>query len=117
MLKNTHGVVRSVDIAGELGFSKPSVSVAMKSLREKALIAVDHDGLITLTDEGQKAAEGVYERHRMLTEFLILLGVDEKTAAEDACRIEHDISETTFGKLKQHVREHRHELGNPQADA
>lgn len=111
MLKNTLGDVRSVDIAGELGFSKPSVSVAMKGLREKGLISVDHDGFITLTAEGQTAAAGVYERHRTLTEFLILLGVDEKTAAEDACRIEHDISETTFEKLKQHAQSHRQAHG------
>ncbi len=103
ILGQRNGSVRSVDIAAELGFSKPSVSVAMKNLRQQGCITVDGDGQIALTDAGRKIAEGVYERHTLFTEWLITLGVNEKTAAEDACRIEHVISEETFQAIKNHV--------------
>ena len=99
--------VRSIDIANELEFSKPSVSVAMKKLRESGHIEVDSNGFITLTDIGRKVAENIYERHTVLSEMLTALGVDPKTAAKDACRIEHDISSETFEKLKEHIYQPR----------
>ncbi len=95
--------VRSIDIVNELGFSKPSVSVAMKGLREKGLILMDSDGYITLTDSGSEIAEMIYERHKLLSKWLIWLGVNEETATEDACRIEHVVSKESFEKLKQHI--------------
>jgi Mn-dependent DtxR family transcriptional regulator len=101
MLSKARGVVRSVDIAAELDFSKPSVSVAMKNLRERGHIVVDADGFITLTQRGREIAESVYERHRILTDCLVALGVDEKTALDDACRIEHVISEQSFAKIRE----------------
>lgn len=102
MLHKENGKVRSIDVVRELGFSKPSVSVAMKGLREKKLITMDEVGYITLTKEGLKIAEKVLERHTLLSEWLIRLGVSEDVAKEDACRIEHDISEETFEILKKH---------------
>ena len=101
ILHNKKGAVRSIDIVNELEFSKPSVSVAMKNLRENGYILMDSDGYITLLDKGRAIAEKIYERHTFLTEFLTRLGVDEETAAEDACRIEHVISDTSFAALKQ----------------
>ena len=101
MLRRPQGDVRSIDIATELGFSKPSVSVAMKNLRENGYIEVDSMGFITLTEKGLEIAERMYERHTLLTEFLVGLGVDAETAAEDACRIEHVISEESFEAIKR----------------
>lgn len=101
MLRRQQGDVRSIDIATELGFSKPSVSVAMKNLRENGYIEVDSMGFITLTDKGLEIAERMYERHTLLTEFLVGLGVDAEIAAEDACRIEHVISEASFEAIKR----------------
>lgn len=103
MLKSEKGYVRSIDIARALNFSKPSVSVAMKSLRGKGYINVDEKGLITLTDSGLKIASQVYERHEILTKLLLYIGVDKQTAIEDSCKIEHDLSEETFGKLKEFI--------------
>lgn len=103
VLGKRNGSVRSIDIAADLEFSKPSVSVAMKNLREQGCIVVDGDGYITLTEKGRKIAEGVYERHSLFTQWLTALGVDEETAAEDACRIEHVISEESFRAIKAHV--------------
>ena len=97
------GVVRSIDIANELGFSKPSVSVAMKKLRESGRIEMDPDGFIRLLPAGREIAEHIYERHRTLTDFFVYLGVDEETASADACRVEHDLSAGTFEKLKDHI--------------
>ena len=107
ILKNRLGLVRSIDIANELEFSKPSVSVAMKKLRESGYIHMDADGYITLIESGQEIAETMYERHTLLTGCLISLGVDEKTAAEDACRIEieHVISRQTFEKIRDHAKQ------------
>ncbi len=105
ILKKRNGNVRSIDIAREMDLSKPSVSRAMGILKNKEFITVDEDGAIHLTEEGSKLAKKIYERHRVLTEALMYLGVDEKTAAEDACRIEHDISEKTFTKIKKHLRD------------
>ena len=104
VLSKTHPVVRSVDIAEELGFKKSSVSVAMKNLREKNHITVTKEGFIYLTDTGRQIAEMIYERHRFITAFLTSLGVDEKIVAEDACRIEHVISEESFAALKEHIK-------------
>lgn len=95
--------VRSIDIANELGFTRPSVSIAMKKLRENHLIEVDNDGYITLTDEGLKIAESMYERHTIISNWLIELGVDEKTAIEDACKMEHVISDQSFLAIKKHL--------------
>ncbi len=101
ILKNKNGAVRSIDIANELGFSKPSVSVAMKNLRENGYIEVDSSGYITLLDSGRQIAEKIYERHTTLSKWLVSLGVDTKTAAEDACRIEHIISSESFEAIKK----------------
>ncbi|MBR4308610.1 MAG: metal-dependent transcriptional regulator [Oscillospiraceae bacterium] len=103
ILQKRSGVVRSVDIANELEFSKPSVSIAMKNLRERQLISVDPNGYITLLPEGQKIAEEIYERHELLTNWLMYLGVDKETASEDACRMEHVLSQTSFNALKRHA--------------
>ena len=105
ILSHRKANVRSIDIATELDFSKPSVSVAMKNLRNNGYILVDKDGFITLTDSGRKIAETIYERHTLLSAWLTALGVDEKTAAEDACRIEHVISAESFAAIKRHAKE------------
>lgn len=102
MLKNKCGFVRSVDIANELSFTKASVSVAMKNFREEGYITVDEDGAINLTQKGLEIAERVYERHEVLARALMALGVDEQTAYEDACKIEHHISDTSVKKIKEH---------------
>ncbi len=96
--------VRSIDIANELGFSKPSVSVAMKNLRTNGYILVDENGHITLTESGRKIAETIYERHTALSDWLMKLGVDKETASEDACRIEHVISAKSFAAIKAHIK-------------
>jgi len=103
ILRNRLGEVRSIDIVSELDFSRPSVSVAMKKLRESGHIDMDRDGYITLTESGLKIAESVYERHTILSDFLISLGVDEKIAGEDACRMEHMLNQQTFEKIRDHV--------------
>ena len=102
-------VVRSVDIATELNFKKPSVSVAMKHLREKELIVVSDAGFITLTEEGKSQAEAIYERHTILTKMFVMLGVPENIAAEDACQIEHILSDESFEAIKKHLKEKSHE--------
>lgn len=103
ILKERTGQVRSIDIATEMNYSKPSISVAMKKLRENGYIEVDQNGFITLTDSGYEIASSIYDRHKVLTNFFISLGVNEKTAAEDACRIEHDLSPETYEKIKAHA--------------
>lgn len=107
ILKNRLGMVRSIDIVNDMGFTKPSVSIAMKNLREKGFILMDSDGYIMLTDSGRGIAECVYERHTVLTKALIAIGVSEETAKEDACRVEHDISSETFDRIKAHVEKAR----------
>lgn len=102
MLSQRGENVRSVDVANELQFARPSVSVAMKNFRENGLIEVDGAGHLHLTEAGMEIAGRVYERHRVLSDCLIMLGVNEKTAREDACKIEHDLSEESFEKLKEH---------------
>lgn len=101
--KNAH--VRSIDIATELHFTKPSVSVAMKKLRENDFIRMDSDGFITLTESGMEIASRMYERHRLLSDWLVYLGVSRETAVEDACRIEHVINQESFEKIRAHVTE------------
>ncbi len=103
VLKNKKGNVRSIDVAHELMVSKPSVSVAMKNFREEGYITVDNDGSLSLTEKGLKIAERVYERHQVITDALMAIGVDEITAKDDACKIEHDISDATFEKLKAFI--------------
>ena len=102
-LSKSRPVVRSIDIANEMNCSKPSISVAMKNLREKKHITVTDAGFIYLTDSGREIAEMIYERHELISSCLVKLGVSEKTAAEDACRIEHVISRESFDALKQHL--------------
>ena len=99
MLRQRKGVVRSIDIVNELSFSKPSVSVAMKNLRENGYISMDSDGFIKLEAPGMEIANRIYGRHRKLTAFFIALGVNPDTAAKDACKVEHDLSEETYSKM------------------
>jgi Mn-dependent DtxR family transcriptional regulator len=103
ILSNKLPVVRSVDIANELGFKKSSVSIAMKNLREKEMITVTDAGFIYLTDAGKAVADMIYERHQLLSLWLERLGVPQEIAAEDACRIEHVISKESFEAIKKHV--------------
>lgn len=103
VLSGKKPVVRGVDIAEELGYKKSSVSVAMKHLRENGHITVTPEGYIYLTDSGQEIAEMIYERHQLLSSWLIYLGVDEETALNHACRLEHDLSPLSFKKLKEHI--------------
>ena len=103
MLSQVKPHVRSIDIATELEFSKPSVSVAMKNLRENGYILVDPSGYITLSESGREIAETMYERHTLLSNWLMYLGVDRKTAVEDACRMEHILWASTFEAIKQHI--------------
>lgn len=104
ILQEKNGSVRSIDIANDMSFSKPSVSIAMKKLKENNYIEVDDKGLILLTDEGKQIAQKIYERHKVLTDFLIKLGVDEETAQTDACKIEHDLSVESFEAIKKQVK-------------
>lgn len=105
LLKNK-GMVRSLDIAEYMGFSKPSVSRAVGILKKGEYIVVDRYGYITLTDLGRSVAEKIYERHTILTEVLVSLGVSQKSASEDACKIEHVISDESFDAIKKHIRKH-----------
>ena len=107
MLSEKLPVVRSVDIANELGFKKSSVSIAMKNLREKEHIIVSDAGFITLTESGRHIAEMIYERHKLLSECLVKLGVPEEIASEDACRVEHIISPETFDAIKKFYNENK----------
>lgn len=107
MLKKKNGHVRSIDVANELGFTKPSVSVAMKNFREEGYVVIDEDGGLKLTSKGLEIAERVFERHGVIAQALILLGVDEETAHEDSCKIEHDISQQTFEKLKEFINKNK----------
>ncbi|MBR6529598.1 MAG: metal-dependent transcriptional regulator [Firmicutes bacterium] len=104
MLKKQNGSVRSIDIAHELGYSKPSVSVAMKNLRENGYVVVDDGGLINLTELGQEIADKMFERHTLITNWLIALGVSPEVAAEDACKMEHVISDESFEAIKAHEK-------------
>ena len=117
ILGDKSSLVRAVDIASEMGFKKPSVSVAMKNLRQKNLITVADNGDIRLTEEGHKIADKVYERHQLISSWLMMLGVQEKTALHDACRIEHIISEESFQALKRAVHELREQQESAKEDA
>ena len=101
MLYKSTGQVRSIDIANEMNFTKPSVSIAMKNLREKGYITMADNGYITLTESGKERAESVLERHTILADLLISIGVNEETAREDACKVEHDLSEESFEAIKR----------------
>ena len=103
ILSHNGNQVRSIDIVNELEYSKPSVSVAMKNLRNKKYVEINGDGYITLTEEGRKIAESMYERHTLISDWLIFLGVDKKTAVADACRMEHAMSEMSFSAIKNHI--------------
>ena len=107
VLAKKNGYVRSIDVSEYLGYSKPSVSRAMGILREGGYILMEKDGAITLTDSGKKLAETIYERHTVLSELLIRLGLDEKAATDDACRIEHVISDESFQAIKQYYYQHK----------
>lgn len=100
IIKNRKGYVRSIDVAGFMNYSKPSVSHAVSLLRDGGFISVDENGYLNLTDAGREIAEKIYERHLFFKEKLMKAGVEEKTAEEEACRIEHDISDDTFNKIK-----------------
>lgn len=102
MIQKKKGYTRSIDIANELGFTKPSVSVAMKNFREEGYVTIEADGRISLTDKGLKIAESMYERHQVIAKAFMALGVDEETAYTDSCKIEHDLSPQTFEKIKEH---------------
>ena len=101
VLKNRLGLVRSIDIANEMGYSKPTISVAMKKFRAEGLVTVDESGFVNLTETGRDIAERIYERHQVLTHILISLGVSQEHAKHDACKIEHDICDETFDALKK----------------
>ena len=101
MLQKSRGQVRSIDIANEMNFTKPSVSVAMKNLREKGYITMDSTGYITLTESGRQRAEDVLERHTILADLLMRIGVSKETALADACKVEHDLSEESFEAIKR----------------
>ena len=103
ILQERHGQVRSIDIVNMLGYSKPSVSVAMKKLRESGYISMATDGLITLNESGLEIARTVYGRHKAITKLFILLGVDPEQAAEDACKVEHDLSNETYDRIREFV--------------
>ena len=112
-LGRKNGFVRSVDIAAELEFSKPSVSVAMRNLRESGCIKVDPEGFITLTGKGRIIAEGVYERHTIISKCLMALGVNERTAQIDACRTEHVLSAESFDAIKKFYEKYKNTQGPP----
>lgn len=107
ILKEKNGYVRSIDIAGFLGVTKPSVSNAMKRLREEGYIEMDKSGLITVTEKGMEIASKIYTRHKKLTDFFIALDVGPDVAEEDACKIEHDLSDETFDAICRHIEEFR----------
>lgn len=116
VLRERRGQVRSIDVVNELGYSKPSVSIAMKKLRESGYISMDTDGSITLNESGLEIASRIYGRHKTITRFFVLLGVDPAVAAEDACKVEHDLSDETFSRLEEFVeRTEQNASGDPPA--
>ena len=102
VLTKSSSAVRAIDVGDSMGFSKPSVSRALGLLKKGGFVEVDENGFLTLTDSGKKVAEKIYERHTIITKLFVLLGVDEKTASSDACKIEHDISDASFEAIKKH---------------
>lgn len=105
--QNNLGHIRSIDICNALGFSKPTVSVVMKNFREEGYVLVDENGYITLTEKGRVIAEKMYERHEIIAQFLMSLGVDKETAYKDSCKIEHDISDLSFECMKKYYLERK----------
>ena len=105
VLQERRGYVRSIDIVNELGYSKPSVSIAMKKLRENGYITMDADGRITLNESGMEIARRVYGRHKTISKLFVLLGVSQDVASVDACKVEHDLSEETFQRIKDFVEQ------------
>lgn len=110
ILRERQGMVRSIDVVHQLELTKPSVSVAMKRFRENGYIEMDTDGYITLLPPGEEIAQRIYARHKLLTQFLIFLGVGAETAAADACKMEHDLSEETYTRIKEHAAKHGMDL-------
>ncbi len=106
MLKEKNGYVRSIDVAAHLNVTKPSVTYTTKRLRERGLITMDHDNMIQITDKGMEIADKIYKRHVLLRNFFMRLGVAENTADEDACKVEHDLSQETFDALCSHVEKY-----------
>ena len=113
ILQERHGQVRSIDIVNMLGYSKPSVSVAMKKLRESGYISMAPDGLITLNESGLEIAKKVYGRHKAITKLFVMLGVNPEQAAEDACKVEHDLSNETYDRIREYIRKHEVETNTP----
>ena len=114
LFRSKSSEVRSIDVGTYMGYSKPSVSRAIGLLKKDGLVNMDGQGYLTLTDAGEKRAKVIYERHLLLSQLLVNIGVDEETASEDACRIEHYISEKTFDAIKKHVKEYGKNKGNLQ---
>lgn len=106
ILRERNGNVRSIDIVNEMNYSKPSISIAMKKLRAEGLVEMDPNGYITLTSKGEEIAQRIYKRHRLLKKVLMAIGVEEGTAAEEACRIEHDINDDTYDKINAFYNKH-----------
>ena len=106
ILRERNGNVRSIDIVNEMNYSKPSISIAMKKLRAEGLVEMDPNGYITLTSKGEEIAQRIYKRHRLLIKVLMAIGVEEETAAEEACRIEHDINDDTYDKINAFYNKH-----------
>lgn len=108
MLSEKQGSVRSIDVVNHLGFSKPTISVAVHTLERNGFLTISPEGYLVLTESGLEIAERIYERHRVLSSILIKLGVPEKIALEDACKLEHDLSDISFEKIKNFFRDHDH---------
>ncbi len=106
MIKEKKGYIRSIDVAAQLGVTKPSVTYTTKRLKERGYITMDAENLITITEEGMKIASSIYHRHKMLTQLFIALGVNEEVAREDACKVEHDLSQETFDALCRHAEQY-----------
>ena len=106
ILRERNGNVRSIDIVNEMNYSKPSIRIAMKKLRAEGLVEMDPNGYITLTSKGEEIAQRIYKRHRLLKKVLMAIGVEEETAAEEACRIEHDINDDTYDKINAFYNKH-----------
>ena len=106
ILRERNGNVRSIDIVNEMNYSKPSISIAMKKLRSEQLVEMDLNGYITLTPKGEEIAQRIYSRHKLLEKVLVAIGVDKETAAEEACRIEHDINDDTYDKINAFYEKH-----------
>lgn len=113
LVLSQEGKVRSVDIAKKMGYSKPSISIAMKNLKSNDHISIDAGGFITLTDSGREIAQQIYDRHTLIADWLIYLGVDKETAVQDACKMEHGMSEKSFFAIQKHINEWKQKMGCP----